>query len=169
MIVIAKNHTGWPILIAASVVLVSAQISAADDRQQVIGFWKLASYVVEIQATGQIEPVMGQHPTGYVNFSSEGRVMFILTGEGRKPAKTAEERADLLSTLVAYTGTYRIEGDRWITKVDVAWNPEWVGTEQARNFKVDGDRMQVLTPWRVMPNWPEKGMQRSIVTFERSQ
>ena len=56
--------------------------------------------------------------------SSEGRVMFILTGEGRKPAKTAEERADLLGTLVAYTGTYRIEGDRWIIKVDVAWNPE---------------------------------------------
>jgi hypothetical protein len=165
---IAKNPTGWPILIAASV-LASAQVSAADDRQQMIGFWKLVSYVVEIQATGQIEPVMGQHPTGYVNFSSEGRVMFILTGEGRKPAKTTEERADLLSTLVAYTGTYRIEGDRWITKVDIAWNPEWVGTEQARDFKIDDDRLQVLTPWRVMPNWPEKGMQRSIVTFERSQ
>jgi hypothetical protein len=169
MKVIAKNSTGLAILIAACVVLVSAQTSAADDRQQVLGFWKLVSYVVEIQATGQIEPVMGQHPTGYVNFSREGRVMFILTGEGRKPAKTAEERADLLSTLVAYTGPYRIEGDRWITKVDVAWNPEWVGTEQARNFKVDGDRLQVLTPWRVMPNWPEKGMQRSIVTFERSE
>ena len=95
--------------------------------------------------------------------------MFILTGEGRKPAKTAEERAALLGTLVAYTGMYRIEGDRWITKVDVAWNPEWVGTEQARNFKVEGDRLQVLTPWRVMPNWPDKGMQRSIVTFERAK
>ena len=108
--------------------------------------------MVEIQATGRIEPVMGQHPTGYVNFSSEGRVMFILTGEGRKPAKTAEERANLLSTLVVYTGSYRIEGDKWITEVDVAWNPEWVGTEQTRQFKIDGDRLQVLTPWRVMPN-----------------
>jgi hypothetical protein len=67
------------------------------------------------------------------------------------------------------TGTYRIKGDRWITKVDVAWNPEWVGTEQARDFKIDGDRLRVLTPWRVMPNWPEKGMQRSIVAFERYQ
>jgi hypothetical protein len=42
-------------------------------------------------------------------------------------------------------------------------------TEQARHFKIVGDRLQVLTPWRIMPNWPEKGMQRSIVTFERSQ
>jgi hypothetical protein len=158
MRVIAKNPIGWSNLIAASVVFASTQISVADDRQQVIGFWKLVSYVVEVQATGLIEPVMGQHPAGYVNFSPEGRVMFILTGEGRKPAKTAEDRADLLNTLVAYTGAYRIEGDRWITKVDVAWNPEWVGTEQARNFKIDGNRLEVLTPWRVMPNWPEKGM-----------
>ena len=168
MRIMAKS-TAWAILIAASAVLVSGHRSAADDRQQVIGFWKLVSYVVEIQATGQIEPVMGQHPTGYVNFSPEGRVMFILTGEGRKPAKTTEERAELLNTLVAYTGPYRIEGDKWITKVDVAWNPEWVGTEQARSFKIDGEQLQVLTPWRVMPNWPDKGMQRSIVTFERSK
>src|SRR5207249_6818262 len=41
----------------------------------------------------------------------------------------------LLNTLVAYTGTYRLEGDEWITNVDVAWNPEWVGTEQKRFFK----------------------------------
>lgn len=165
----SKISARWPWLIAAGGVLATVQPGVADDSGKMTGFWKLVSYVVEVQATGQIEPVMGSHPTGYVNFSPEGRVMFILTGEGRKPAKTDEERAALLGTLVAYTGMYRIEGDRWITKVDVAWNPEWVGTEQARNFKIDGDRLQVLTPWRVMPNWPEKGMQRSIVSFERAK
>lgn len=156
------------IAIASSCALVAGlQPVVADDAAGVTGFWKLVSYVVEVQSTGQVEPVMGSHPTGFVDFSPQGRVMFILTGEGRKPAKTAEERADLLGTLVAYTGMYRIEGDKWTTKVDVAWNPEWVGTEQARSFKLEGDRLHVLTPWRVMPNWPEKGMQRSIVTFER--
>ena len=147
--------------------LIAVQPSFADDRTQVQGVWKLVSYEVEIQATGQKEPVMGQHPTGYVIFTPEGRVWFVLTGEGRKPAKTIQERADLLNSLVAYTGTYRIEGDKWITKVEVAWNPEWVGTEQMRFFKVVNDRLQVLTPWRIMPNWAEKGMQRSIVTFDR--
>ena len=144
-----------------------SQPSLADDREKVAGVWKLVSYVVEIQATGQTEPVMGQQPTGYVIFTSEGRVWFILTAEGRKPAKTAEERTELLNTLVAYTGTYRVEGDKWITKVDVAWNPEWVGTEQTRTFKVEEGRLHVLTPWRIMPNWADKGMQRSIISFER--
>jgi hypothetical protein len=155
--------------------LAAAQPSIAEDAARVHGVWKLVSYDVEVQATGEKEPVIGRHPTGFVISTPEGRALFILTGEGRKPAKTVQERADLLSTLVvlstlvAYTGTYRIEGDKWITSVDVAWNPEWVGTEQTRFFKVDGDRLQVVTPWRIMPNWPEKGMQRSIVTFDRAK
>lgn len=149
-------------------ICLAAQPSVADDGSKLLGIWKLVSYEVEIQATGQKAPVMGEHPTGYVAFLPEGRVFFVLTGEGRKPAKTDQERAELLNTLVAYSGTYRVEGDKWITRVDVAWNPEWIGTEQARSFTVDGDLLQVLTPWRVMPNWADKGMTRSIITFARA-
>ena len=156
-------------LLVLALFLSAAQQTVGDESARLHGVWKLVSYEVEIQATGEKEPVMGRSPTGYVLFTPEGRAMFILTAENRRPAKTVQERADLLSNLIAYTGTYRIEGDKWITKVDVAWNPEWVGTEQTRSFKVDGDRLQVLTPWRVMPNWTEKGMQRSIVTFERGR
>jgi hypothetical protein len=151
-----------------SVLCLVAQPSFADDHTKVVGLWKLVSYEVEVQATGEKAPVMGQHPAGYVNFSPDGRVFFILTGEGRTPPKSDQDRANLLGTLIAYTGLYRVEGDRWITKVDVAWNPEWIGTEQARTFAIDGDRLQVLTPWRLMPNWADKGMTRSIVTFERA-
>jgi hypothetical protein len=155
-------------LVLAGFVFATAP-SANADTSAVTGLWKLVSYVVEVQTTGAIEPVMGEHPTGYVNFGDNGRVFFVLTGDGRKPAKTDADRAQLLGTLVAYTGTYRVEGDKWITKVEVAWNPEWIGTEQSRNFKVEGDRLQVLTPWRMMPNWADRGMTRSIITFERAK
>jgi hypothetical protein len=149
--------------------LVAAQPSVAEhEARRIHGLWKLVSYEVEIQATSQRKPVMGAKPTGYATFTPEGRVFFVLTGEGRQPATTVQYRADLLASLVAYTGTYRLEGDQWITQVDVAWSPEWVGTEQARTFRLDGDRLHVLTPWRVMPSWPEQGMTRSIVTFTRA-
>ena len=154
-------------LVILVIFVIAAQPLFAQDRPQVQGVWRLLAYEIEIQATGQKEPVMGKNPTGYVIFTPEGRVWFVLTGEGRKPAKSVEERAALLDSLVAYTGTYRIEGDKWITSVEVAWNPAWVGTEQARSFKVEGDRLSVLTPWRIMPNWADKGMTRSIITFER--
>jgi len=142
------------------------QQSCADEN--IVGTWKLVSYVVEVQSTGEKMPVMGQKPTGYTAFLPSGRVFFVLTGEGRQAAKTDAEKASLLSTLVAYSGTYRIEGDKWITKVEVAWNPEWIGTEQTRPFKLEGDKLQVLTPWRMMPNWADKGMTRSIIAFERA-
>ena len=146
-----------------------AQESFADDRDKVIGTWKLVSYEIEVQPTGQKSPVMGEKPTGYATFTPEGRVFFVLTAEARKAAKTDQERAALLNTLVAYSGTYIVEGDKWITNVEVAWNPEWVGTKQVRDFKLNGEQLMVLTPWRVMPNWADKGMTRSIVTFERSK
>ena len=46
---------------------------------------------------------------------------------------------------------------------------EWVGTKQRRIFTLDGERLVVLTPWRIMPNWADKGMTRSIVTFDKSK
>ncbi len=145
---------------------VAAQPSFANDNAAVQGTWRLVSMEVEVQATGEKMYPLGKSPTGYAIFSSDSRVWFVLTGEGRKPAKTAEEKVALLESLVAYTGKYRLEGDKWITSVDVAWNPAWVGTEQSRNFKVGGNRLKVLTPWRIMPNWADKGMTRSINTFE---
>lgn len=54
--------------------LVAAQPSFADDREKVIGIWKLVSQEIEIQASGQKEPVMERSPTGYAIFTPEGRV-----------------------------------------------------------------------------------------------
>jgi len=157
--------------IASAILLVSvlAQSSFGEEDSRIVGTWRLLSYVVEVQASGEKLPVMGEKPGGYVTFLPEGRVFFMLTGEGRKPAKTDRERAELLDTLVAYTGTYSVAGDTWTTSVDVAWNPEWVGTKQVRTFKLEGDRLDVLTPWRIMPNWSDKGMTRSVISFERSK
>ena len=42
----------------------ASQPGFADGREKVIGIWKLVSQEIEIQATGQKEPVMGRHPTG---------------------------------------------------------------------------------------------------------
>ena len=149
--------------------IANAQLNFDADSAKVLGIWKLVSLEIEVQATGRMEPPLGERPTGYAAFTQEGRAFFVLTADLRKPAANDQERAALLNTLVAYTGTYRIEEDKWITKVEVAWNPEWVGSEQTRYFKLDGDRLRVLSPWRVMPNWPDKGMTRSILNFDRAK
>lgn len=134
-------------------------------NEDLLGIWKLASYEVEIQETGEIMFPMGEHPTGFACFTKNNHVMVTLTGENREIAKNDHERAILLNTIVSYAGSYRIEGDEWVTTVQVAWNPEWVNSEQRRRFEIQGKNLKVFTAWRVMPNWADKGMQRSILNF----
>ena len=146
-----------------------AQLAAADDRAKLVGIWKLLSSESEFQDGSPRRAVMGQNPTGYLVFTAEGRMMAVLEGEGRKRAQTDQERAALLQTMVAYTGIYRLEGDKWITKVDVSWNPAWHGTDQVRFYKIDGDRLQVTTAWGPNPFIPGAPTTRGVLMWERAK
>jgi len=134
---------------------------------EVSGTWKLVSNNYEVQSSGEVGQSMGKDPRGYITFTSEGRVFVVFSASDRKAAKTEAERAALMNSLTAYTGKYRLDGNTWTTDVEVAWTPEFVGTAQKREFKIDGDKLQVLTTWRINPNFPDKGMTRGVLTFER--
>ena len=41
--------------------------------------------------------------------------------------------------MIAYTGRYRVEDGKVITKVEIAWNEAWVGGEQVRFIRFEGD------------------------------
>jgi hypothetical protein len=164
-----ENMNKSKFFVALVLFLIAVQPSFADDRGKIKGIWRLVSWEMESQSTGQREPVFGKNPAGYIIFTSDGRMMVVNTGEGRKAANTDQDRADLFKTAVAYTGIYRVEGDKWVTKVDVAVNPALVGTEQVRFFRVDGDRLQESTSFMKWAVRPEKGMVRFVLTYERAK
>jgi hypothetical protein len=88
----------------------------------------------------------------------------VITGEGRKAPATDQDRADLFKSMVAYTGMYRVEGDKWITKVEVSANPASMRTEQVRMFQISGERLQEATAWSPLP---DNRMARFVITYER--
>ncbi|NHN83259.1 hypothetical protein GOB93_01200 [Acetobacter musti] len=133
------------------------------------GTWELVSYQVELKETGEFIDAMGDSPRGRVIFTPDNWVAFNLEGTGRQPAATESDRAALMKRLVAYIGRYRIEGNQWITSVETAWAPEWVGSEQRRTVTTDGEYANVLTPWRHMPNWGDGKLSRSIIRFRRAR
>jgi hypothetical protein len=145
----------------------AVQPSMSDDREKLLGLWKIVSFETEYQGTSEREPSLGKNPTGYNLYTPEGRVWSIITGEGREAPKTDQDRAGLFKSMFALTGMYRVEGDKLITKVDVSWNPTWLGTEQVRTFKIDGDRLQHISDWMPAVTKPERGMGRGILTLER--
>jgi Lipocalin-like domain len=158
------DMTRLKLLALAPVLLAATAASFAADRDVLLGSWRLVSFEREYQATGEREYPMGKSPTGHLHFLPSGSMAVVITAEGRKAATTDQERAGLFNSMVAYTGSYRVDGDKWITKVDVSWLPPWVGTEQIRSFRVTGDQLQEMTAWA---SRPDNRMARAVITYER--
>ena len=149
-------------------VMLLARSAAADENEKLFGVWKLVSLTYEDPQSGEQKPLFGQHPNGYLILLPNGRMSAIVTAEGRQAPKTDEERGAALRTMVAYSGTYRIEGDKWITKVDVAWNEAWVGTEQVRTYKLAGDKLDVIAMTQPAVNFGGRAL-RAMLSWERDK
>ncbi len=147
--------------------LIAVHPCFADDSAQLLGTWRLVSYQAEFQATGEREDAFGKNPTGYQIFTPEGRTMMMVAGEGRKTPTTDQDRANLWKSMIAFTGMYRVEGDKFTTKVDTALAPALVGTELVRFYRFDGDRLHIISAWMDAVLRPEKGKHRTLVTWER--
>jgi hypothetical protein len=154
-----------------TVLLGSSTLARADDaalRKEIVGTWDLVSVVYEDQATKERTPVYGEHPRGVQIATPEGRWLALMTGENRPIPKTDEDRAQALKTMIAYTGRYRVEGGKVITKVEAAWNEAWVGGEQAREIRIEGDKLYIQSPPMPHPNLNNK-IVRVIVEWQREK
>src|SRR5271157_6042738 len=92
----------------------SAQTEQANSIQQaILGTWKLVSYVREELPSGAKSDVMGAHPSGYINYGRDGRMIVMIVGSDRKkPAgavATPDEAEALIKSMLAYAGTYTLD------------------------------------------------------------
>ena len=140
-------------------------MTARDPRLH--GSWRRVSFETELQETKERTQPWGADPNGSLIFGADERMMVLLTAKVREPGNTDEKLAALFRTIVAYTGRYRVEDDRFITKVDASWNEAWTGTEQERFYTLDGDKLEVRTAWMPNPLVSENAMGRGVLGFRR--
>ena len=126
-------------------------VQSADTSHAVVGIWKLVSFHVDTEGSNQQRLWWDEHPVGVVVFRGEGRMLALLTAGDRIASATADQ---LIRTMCAYSGRYHVEGNRLSTTVDSAWLPAWVGTEQPRTFKRDGDTLSLMTDFQEHPRYP---------------
>jgi hypothetical protein len=125
--------------------------AAASAEEQILGTWRLVSYVGEEIASGARTDVMGVHPTGYVQYGRDGRMMVIIVGAGRRkpagPLATPAEAQALLTSLLAYAGTYTLDtGAHTVTHhIDVSWDETRTGESHLRTYRLEGDRLTLTT------------------------
>jgi len=156
-------------VIAFAAFLLFAVPAHAADADRIVGIWKLVSVMYEDAQTKEKTPVLGEHPRGYQIATAQGRWLALVTADGRPVPKTDEDRAKALRSMIAYSGRYRVEGDKVITKVEVAWNEAWVGGEQVRFLRFEGDDvLHIESPPMPHPNVNDKVV-RVIVTWARDK
>ena len=156
------------LLLLCAFLLVALPLHAADSGK-IVGTWKLISVVYEDAQTKVRTPVLGEHPRGYQIATQEGRWIALVTADGRPVPKTDEDRAKALRTMIAYSGRYHVEGDKVITKVEIAWNEAWVGGEQIRFLRFEGDNLlHIESPPMPHPNVNDRTV-RVIVTWARDK
>jgi hypothetical protein len=155
--------------LAFAVLLLMSLPAQAADKDKIVGTWKLVSVVYEDAQTKELTPVLGEHPRGFQIATPEGRWLALVTADGRPVPKTDEDRAKALRSMIAYSGRYRVEDGKVITKVEVAWNEAWVGGEQVRFLRFEGDDvLHIESPPMPHPNVNDKVV-RVIVTWAREK
>jgi hypothetical protein len=139
------------------------------DDDKIVGVWKIVSQVYEDVDTGERFPIFGEHPKGRQVATRDGRWIALATGEGRRVPKTDAERSQALLTMIAYTGRYRVKDGVVTTKVEAAWNEAWVGSEQVRHLRFEGnDLLHIRSPVMPHPNLLDRKV-RVVVTREREE
>jgi hypothetical protein len=120
-------------------------------QQAILGTWKLVSYVREELPSGAKSDVMGSHPSGYINYGRDGRMIVIIVGSDRsKPVgavATPEEAGALIKSMLAYAGTYTINSEaKTVTHhIDISWDQSRTGTDHVRSYELEGDRFTLTT------------------------
>jgi hypothetical protein len=151
-------------LIASFIACVlTAVASVASAEEALVGSWKVASFYTEDNKTHQRTNMYGEHPVGGVIFTPAGRYFAIATAGVGKPATTAEDQAAAFRSMIAYTGWWRADGDSFVVRVDVAWNPTWVGTEQVRFWKMSDGKLNIVSAPIANPSAPGETFTATLV------
>ncbi len=129
---VVKTHSGEP----------------SPNAAQLVGTWQLVS--VEDTITGRAEPLLpyGAHPAGFLMYQTDGHMCATLTDGERPPFKDAAnptdaEKSAYYDSFVAYGGTFKVDPESSVVShyPTVAWWPAFVGTTQARPFRLQGDKL----------------------------
>jgi hypothetical protein len=122
---------------------------------RLLGTWKLVSAIREEKPSGVKTDLFGSNPTGFLNYSPDGRMLtLIVRGDRKRPAGypiSPAEAEGLFRSLMTYAGTWEVRGDEVFHYVDASANEIWTGSEQKRFYKLDGDRLSLSTPVNADP------------------
>jgi hypothetical protein len=115
--------------------------------QDLAGAWMVTS-VVLTKADGSKDEVFGKDMLGTVLLTGDGHYSVVLMRADLpkikvpRPEASAEDSMKIVHGSLAYTGSFKVDGDSLSMLVKTSTYPAWVGQTQKRKFTLKGDQLQ---------------------------
>jgi lipocalin-like protein len=152
--------------------LIALAMSTSASAETLQGRWKLVD-AVDLRPDGTVARYpWGRHPIGSIVVQGGSCMLQIMATEvpdftATDTTVTEQMKASLLSSYIAYTGPCTFDDAKGVTtmKVEGAWRPDYVGTQQTRYYRFEGSRM-IYGPAPSTPRVGGEPLQRRL-TLER--
>lgn len=119
--------------------------------EDLLGTWDLVSFETLIDDEVSSHP-LGDQAAGRLFYGADGTVSAFLSRPDRPwptgvefTSAPADDRARAALGFVAYTGRFRLEGDRVVHRIHLSLYPEMVGTDLVRTARFEGSDLILST------------------------
>ncbi len=139
-----------------------------------LGTWRLISWENR-DAGGQLGYPIGPDALGYITYTADGYIFAQIMAAGRATLATQNpfggadaEAAAAARSHMSYCGKYEVrtggENDEVVHRVAISDFPNWVGGEQLRFYKFEGEKLILSAP----PFQTQKGEITTFLIWERA-
>jgi hypothetical protein len=116
------------------------------------GTWTLVAWR-RIAADGAVSYPLGADARGVLSYTGNGRMAVQITGADRAALTTDDPlgggeraRAAAYSTYLAYFGTYEVQGQNVVHRIEGSLFQNWAGQCQVRPFTAESGHLVLRTP-----------------------
>jgi hypothetical protein len=123
-------------------------------RDQLIGAWKLVSYVERlVDGSAPLYP-FSENPQGIIMYTPDGFMSAQLCRPDRTPfvfgdwfKGTPQEYEAEANSYIAYTGPFHVDEEKQVLThtMFISLFPNWIGQTQPRVVKIEGDFLHLST------------------------
>jgi Lipocalin-like domain len=115
----------------------------------ITGRWDIVSWL-QLYQDGRRQAPLGENLEGFIRYVADGDMICMIANadqpmfeSGGQWNASEAERARAYSSMLAYAGKWRIEGESVIHAVEQSLFPGWKGGDQRRHVRLDGDMLYI--------------------------
>jgi Lipocalin-like domain len=135
----------------AAICFAAASNAEAQAAEGVVGTWTLVA--ADIQRDGYRLQTFGPDPSGTLLLGGDGHYALIFLrrdlpriASRDRTSETPNESEAIAQGSIAHFGTYVVDGDALVFRIQGGTFPNWTGSDQRRKFTLVGNTLRYTSP-----------------------